>query len=209
MSQLLEVEYVRRRERLLQARVAILLVDLQERLLAAMPGDVAAQTLRNAKLLVATAGHLGLPVVVSQQYPKGLGQTVPELQAALEVAEADGDAQVYRFDKLEFSAASTEEFKALPPAAMTGATMAREQWVVAGIETHVCVYQTVRDLVGPACAVHVVADASASRIKSNWRVGLELCRETGARLTTTEVVVFDLLARAGSDEFKALSRMIK
>jgi len=208
MSELLEVEYVRRRERILPARAAVLIIDIQERLLPAMPAEVVTQVLRNAELLISTATQLMLPVVVSQQYPKGLGATAPQLAAALDAAQERG-VDVYRFDKTEFSAAATDAFKALPPAQTIGPLMTREQWLVAGMETHVCVYQTVRDLVGPACAVHVLADAVCSRTKANWRMGLSLCREMGAQVTSTEAVVFDLLQRAGSDAFKVLSKQIK
>lgn len=208
MSELLEVEYIRRRERVLPARAAVLIIDIQERLVPAMPAEVIAQVLRNTELLIATATQFMMPVVVSQQYPKGLGPTVAPLVTALEAAEAKG-VDVYRFDKTEFSAAATAEFQALPPAQKIGPLMQREQWLVAGMETHVCVYQTVRDLVGPACAVHVLADAMCSRTKANWRMGLNLCREMGAQVTSTEAVVFDLLQRAGSDAFKVLSKQIK
>ena len=94
---------------------------------------------------------------------------------------------------------------------MTGAT-----WtvVVLGMEAHVCVYQTVRDLLHSGIAsrpraVHVASDAVCSRTKANWRIGLELCDRLGAIITSTEVCVFDLLGRAGSDDFKALSKAIK
>lgn len=209
MSEWLETEALRRRERLLRARAALLVVDIQERLVPAMPPEIGAQVIKNTAILVGAAARLGVPIVVSQQYPKGLGQTVPEVAAALAAAEADHGAAVYRFDKVEFSAAAAEAFQVLPPAAKLGAMMTREQWLVCGMETHVCVYQTVRDLVGPACAVHVVADAVASRTQANWRMGLHLCREVGAMVTSTEVCVFDLLGQAGTDEFKALSKLIK
>ncbi|CAN5921182.1 hydrolase [soil metagenome] len=208
MSELLEVEYTRRRERLLPARVALLVVDIQERLIPAMPPEIAAQTIKNTQILINAMAQFGLPIVVSQQYPKGLGTTLAPIAESLAAAEAAG-AAVYRFDKVEFSAAASPVFHTLPPAVKMGATMEREQWLVCGMETHVCVYQTVRDLVGPACAVHVIADAVCSRTKANWKIGLELARETGARVTSTEVVVFDLLQQAGTDAFKALSRTIK
>ncbi len=209
MSEWLEAEALRRRERLLRARACLLVVDIQERLAPAMPPAVAAQVIKNTGILIAAAARLGVPIIVSQQYPKGLGPTVPELAAALSAAENDHGAAVYRFDKVEFSAAAAEVFHTLPPAEKIGAMLTREQWIVCGMETHVCVYQTVRDLVGPACAVHVVADAVASRTKANWRLGLELAREAGAMITSTEVCVFDLLRQADTEEFKALSKMIK
>lgn len=209
MSDWLEAEARRRRERLLRARAALLVIDIQERLVPAMPPEIGAQVIKNTTILVGAAARLGIPIIVSQQYPKGLGQTVPEISAALAAAENDHGCAVYRFDKVEFSAAAAEAFQVLPPAEKIGAMMTREQWIVCGMETHVCVYQTVRDLAGPACAVHVVADAVASRTKANWRLGLELARETGAMITSTEVCVFDLLGQAGTEEFKALSKMIK
>jgi len=209
MSEWIETEYLRRRERLLRARAALLVVDIQERLVAVMPPEIAAQVIKNTTILIGAAARLGIPIVVSQQYPKGLGQTVPELASALAAAEEEHGAAVYRFDKIEFSAAASPAFQALPPAEKIGAMMTREQWIVCGMETHVCVYQTVRDLVGPACAVHVAADAACSRTKANWRTGLALTREVGALVTSTEAVVFDLLGQAGTDEFKALSKMIK
>jgi isochorismate hydrolase len=92
---------------------------------------------------------------------------------------------------------------------LEGAKTKREQWIVCGMETHVCVYQTVRDLMVPTYAVHVVADAVASRAEANYAIGLELCRDTGARVTSTEAVAFDLLRAAGTDAFKAVSKLIK
>lgn len=208
MSERLEIEYTRRREKLLPARTVLLVVDIQERLAAAMPPAILEQTLRNTTLLVNTAGQFLFPVVVSQQYPKGLGATVPVLADAIAAAEANG-APVFRFDKTEFSVAKNETFHTLQPAVMVGGMMQREQWIVTGMETHVCVYQSVRDLIVPTSAVHVVADAVASRTKANWKIGVDLCRESGARVTSTEVVVFDLLQRAGTDMFKTLSKLIK
>lgn len=208
MSGFLEVEYTRRREPLLPARACLLVIDIQERLVPAMPPAVAEHVIKNTSILINTMASFSLPIVVSQQYPKGLGPTVAPIAEALADAEKRG-APVHRFDKIEFSAAQWPEFYNLPPAQLTGALMAREQWIIAGMETHVCVYQTVRDLVGPACAVHVVSDAVSSRTKANWRIGLDLMRETGARITSTEVVVFDLLKKAGTEQFKALSKTIK
>jgi len=194
-----------RRERLSPARAVLVVVDIQERLLPAMPEEVAPQLLKNAKLLVAAAGRFGIPIVVSQQYPKGLGATVPELATALADAEAAG-APVHRFDKVEFSACGAAPFAELRASALRD----RDQWIVTGTEAHVCVYQTVRDLAGTrAGSVHVVADAVASRTKANWRAALDLMDRLGAIITTTEICVFDLLARAGTDHFKALSKAIK
>ncbi len=184
-------------ERLSPDRAVLLVIDIQERLIPAMPADVAAQVIKNTKILLEAATRLGLPIVISQQYPKGLGATVPELDAALPPG-------AHRFDKVQFSAAGTFELTELRAGPLAG----RDQWVVAGMETHVCVYQSVRDLV-PHGMVHVVRDAVSSRTKQNWRAGLDLMDRLGAITTTTEVCVFDLLERAGTDNFKTLSKAIK
>lgn len=181
-------------------RAALFVVDIQERLVPAMPEAVAAAVIKNSRILIETAVRLGLPVVVSQQYPKGLGATVAALETSLLIAPG---SKPHRFDKTEFSGASTPEFSALAP------KLGRDQWIVTGMETHVCVYQTARDLVGRGYQVHVPVDAVSSRTKSNWRVGLDLIERAGAIPTSTEVCVFDLLGRAGTDDFKTLSKLIK
>lgn len=179
-------------------RTALLVVDIQDRLVPAMPAAVAAQVIKHTTILVQTARTLGLPIVISQQYPKGLGGTVAPVEEAVH-----GAAFLHRFDKVEFSAAACPDF--LPIAAR----LKRDQWIVVGMETHVCVYQTARDMVARGFNTHVVADAVSSRTKANWRIGLELCARAGATVTSTEVCVFDLLERAGSEEFKTLSKAIK
>ena len=216
--------------RLLRERAALFVVDVQERLVPAMPAEIVQRVIKNSCILIEAATKLGIPIVVSEQYPKGLGHTVPEIEQAITTALAAG-AKVHRFDKVEFSAASAAGFALLPaelrvPAPEREGNFAaklarageaieavlranqRDQWIICGMETHVCVYQTVRDL-APICKVHVVSDAVCSRTKDNWRVGLDLARAVGANVTSTEVVVFDLLHKAGSDEFKALSKLIK
>ena len=182
------------------SRAALLVVDIQERLSAAMPQETLAQMVRNSAVLIETANRFGLPVVVSQQYPKGLGATVPAIEDALRAVQ---NPPVHRFDKTIFSAAGCDEFSAV------ASTLKRDQWIVTGQETHVCVYQTARGLVGRGYQAHVVSDAVCSRTEENWNIGLGLCERSGAVVTSTEVVVFDLLGRAGTDDFKALSRLIK
>jgi nicotinamidase-related amidase len=178
-------------------RAALLVVDIQERLVPAMPEAALAQVIKNTRLLITAARTLHLPIVVSQQYPKGLGPTIAPIEEAL-----DG-AAVHRYDKLEFSAEGAPGFAALAP------KLNRDQWIVCGMETHVCVYQTLRGLVTRGYQAHVCADAVSSRTKANWKIGLGLAERAGAIVTSTEVCVFDLLERAGSDEFKLLSKAIK
>ena len=180
-----------------RSRAALLVVDIQDRLLPAMAEDAVAQVVRNTKLLILAARQLGLPIVVSEQYPRGLGHTAQAVEDAL------AGADVHRFEKLEFSAAAAPAFVALAPG------LRRDQWIVCGMETHVCVYQTARDLASLGWDVHVCADAVCSRTVRNYEIGLGLIARAGAVITSTEVCVFDLLGRAGSDEFRALSRAIK
>ena len=179
-------------------RAALLVVDIQDRLLPAMPADALAGVLRNTEILIAAADQLGLPIVVSQQYPRGLGPTARPIEDALAAARL-----VHRFDKLEFSAAAAPGFAALAPA------LARDQWILCGMETHVCVYQTARDLVARGWDVHVCADAVCSRTAMNRELGLGQLARAGAVISSTELCVFDLLGRAGTDEFRALAKVIK
>ena len=178
-------------------RAALLVVDIQDKLIPAMRAEDTARVVKNTQLLIQAARVLGLPIVVSQQYPKGLGVTIAPIEAALEGVTA------HRFDKLEFSSAIAPAFLELAP------KLARDQWIVCGMETHVCVYQTVRDLVARGWTTHVVSDAVCSRTEANYQIGLGLAAKAGTIVTSTEVVVFDLLERAGSDQFKQLSKAIR
>ncbi len=181
-----------------RARAALLVVDIQDKLAAAMPEQVLAQTVRNTAVLIEAARRMWLPIVVSQQYPRGLGATLPAIEDALR--DAPG---VHRFDKLDFSAAATPEFAALAP------KLGRDQWIVTGMEAHVCVYQSARGLVQRGYEVHVASDAIASRSKHNFEIGKQLIERAGAVVSSTEIIVFDLLGSAADVEFKAISRLIK
>jgi nicotinamidase-related amidase len=156
-----------------------------------------AMCLKNVGILLELARRLKIPVVQSEQYPNGLGPTVK--------AVVDGLAgqDLRKMEKIEFSCAAAPAFEPL------WKELGRDQWIVAGMESHVCVYQTVRDLAARGATVHVPVDAVISRTPENRTVGLELARRVGAVLTSTETLVFDALGRAGSDDFRALSRLIK
>ena len=181
-------------------RAALLVVDVQDKLAAAMPPDDMARLTRNVGILCEAARRFSIPVVVSQQYPRGLGATVPGVEQALAGLAPE---RLHRFDKVEFSACAAPGF-----AAVEQTLDGRDQWIVTGMECHICVYQTARALRGGGAAVHVVRDAVASRTAENRATGLTLIERTGALVTSTETVIFDLLQRAGSDDFKALSRLI-
>jgi len=196
-------------DRLTPARAALLVIDIQERLAAAMPPDALDRVVKNTTILIEAARRLGVPIYASQQYPKGLGPTVPAIEAALAQAP-----DAHRFDKLDFSAAELVPIEPASPGGDAarrahGPARGRDQWIACGMETHVCVYQTARGLVARGAQVHVPADAACSRTDESRRIGLDLCSRAGAIVTTTEACVFDLLERAGSDDFKALSKLVK
>jgi nicotinamidase-related amidase len=186
--------------RLDPARAALLIIDVQTKLCAAMNPQALAACQRNLLVLVELARRLRMPVVVSEQYPQGLGPTVPELAAALETA----GAALFRFEKTAFACTEQEGFEELL------VRVARPQWIVAGMETHVCVWQTVRGLLAaPGASVHVAGDAVLSRDPANHRVGLDLMARAGAVSSSTETIAFDTLVRAGSEDFKAISRLVR
>ena len=171
---------------------ALLVVDVQERLAAAMEPDAVAAMLGRLGALIEGARVLGLPIAVTEQYPKGLGHTVPSIRERL------GDVPVV--EKLKFSA--------LDEAVRTRLS-GRRHVVVAGMETHVCVYQTVRDLVLEGRHPTVCMDAVLSRTAMDREAGLELARAAGATLSSVEAVLFDLLGAAGTAEFKRISAAVK
>ena len=170
-------------------RAALVVVDVQEGFRKAIPEfeDVAKAT----ATLVRGAEATGVPVVITEQYPKGLGETAPEISEQL----PDGTKPL---EKTVFSATGAEGFD------LNG----RDQALVAGIETHVCVNQTVLDLLGSGAEVHVAEDAVASRSQENKRVGLHKMEQAGAVLTSVETALFELLGRAGTDEFKQVQKLI-
>lgn len=150
---------------------------------------------KNLSRLIEGAKVLGVPILLTEQYPKGLGETSPELKALM--------PNVHPIEKISFSCMGEEKFiKALEA---TG----REQVLVAGIETHVCVYQTVSDMLAEGFEVHCVADAISSRTKENREIGLARMKEDGAILTSTEMCLFELLKVAGSPTFKTISTLVK
>jgi nicotinamidase-related amidase len=184
---------------LLRDRAALLVVDVQEKLAAAMSPTAIGVLTRNVAILAEAARRFDMPVVLSEQYTRGLGPTIGGIASALAPL---GD-RLRRLEKLEFSVCESAAFASIYT------ELSRDQWIVTGMESHVCVYQTVRQLCERGASVHVVGDAVCSRSNDNWQVGLDLARQAGAIITSTEVVVFDLLVRAGGDDFKALSRLIR
>jgi nicotinamidase-related amidase len=174
----------------------LLIVDVQERLFPAMDADHREEVMRNIKVLAATARRLHLPVVATEQYPKGLGHTLHELSEAL-------GPDIQPVPKVSFSCWAAEDVRARLKAAGT------RRVILAGIEAHVCVMITALDLIGEDLAVHVPADAVTSRTQANWRLGTEQLRQAGAVVTATETLVFQLLGQAGTDDFRELARLVR
>lgn len=154
------------------------------------------QVLSGVGRLIAGCRALDIPILVTEQYPKGLGATLPEVREAL------GDW--YRpIEKLSFSACGDLHFVASLEA--TG----RQHVILCGVETHVCIYQTARDLRQMGFDVDVVADAVGSRAQINYRTALERLTRHNVDVTTVEMVLFEMMVRADIPEFKAVSSIVK
>ncbi len=179
--------------RINRTRTGLVVIDIQERLLPAIfeKERVVANTLR----LIKGAAVLGVPVLVTEQYPLGIGPTVSEI-----AADIPGFAPM---DKLTFSSCAAPGFlDEVKSRALT-------DLILCGIEAHVCVCQSCLDLLEGGFAPFVVADAVSSRTPENHRLGLERMREAGALIVSTEMALFELLGRAGTEEFKQVLALVK
>ncbi len=182
------------RLRLDRSKAVVLVVDVQERLAPAIEPAAYARVIKYGRALIGMAKELGLPVLASEQYPKGLGPTVRELAEILPAPP---------LAKTHFSCGADPAF------ASALESTGRRQVIICGIEAHVCVFQTARDLAQAGYEVHVCADAVASRTEEHRRIGLELAREAGAIVTTAETAIFDLLHESGTDEFRRVAPLVK
>lgn len=175
------------------AHSLLLVIDVQGKL-----AELAwrAETMqKNVRTLIEGCGVLDIPVLATEQYPKGLGHTVESVAAAL------GDAPVV--EKGSFSCCGEYNFE------VKLTELHKTDIIVCGIETHVCVYQTVRDLLALGYNVHLVTDAVSSRSEENWRLGVRKCETLGAKLSSVEMLLFELLQESGTDQFKAISKLVK
>lgn len=174
---------------------ALLVIDIQDRLFNAMETALKPALIKNNALLIKTAGAFGIPVVVSEQYPKGLGPTIPEMTEILN--------DIPRREKLYFSCFRDEHIRKEIEAA------GKPNVIVTGIETHVCVLQTVLDLLDAGCNPVVASDAVLSRNASDRLAAIEAMRDAGAVIYPTETISFMLLEKAGTQEFKQISPLFK
>jgi len=173
----------------------LMVIDIQERLYDAMEEGFREVLLKNSTILLESAAVFGIPLIVSEQYPKGLGPTVPEVKSRIGAAP--------RYEKLTFSCCRDAAIKASLDAS------ARKRVIVAGIEAHVCVFQTVIDLISAGYRVVVAEDAVCSRRTSDRNTALFEMSRAGALLYSTEMIAFALLEKAGTPQFKQLSPLFK
>ena len=174
---------------------ALIVVDIQQKLLP--PIFNKEMLVKNAQLLVRLANILSIPILMTTQYSKGLGATVPEISSLL--------PDVTAIDKLEFgcfgSDAFRSEFKSLPGS--------RNTVLLCGMETHICVMQTALGALNEGYLVHVASDAVSSRTEWNWRIGLDRMRGAGAVISSAEMMMYELLRCSGTAQFKELLPYLK
>jgi len=176
-------------------RCALLVIDIQQRLLPPIFNNEL--MVRNAQLLIRAAGILNIPALMSTQYAKGLGTTVPEIASLLPGTEA--------IDKTLFSCFGSDVFCA----ALKRVPGNRNTLLLCGMETHICVAQTALAALREGYLVHVAADAVGSRTELNWKIGLERMRDAGSVISSTEMVIYELMRASSSAAFKELLPHLK
>lgn len=174
---------------------ALVVVDIQEKLLP--PIFQKEELLRNAKLLIRAAGILKIPVLVSTQYAKGLGKTVPEIASLLPETEP--------VDKEFFSCFGSEVFCSL----LKRLPGNRNTLLLCGMESHICVTQTALGALREGYLVQVASDAVSSRTEWNWKIGLERMRAAGAVISSTEMMIYELMRSSGSSAFREMLPYLK
>ena len=175
-------------------QTALIVIDVQKRLVPAMDQRICGQVINHINMLLEGCKAMGLPVIATEQYPRGLGNTIEELAEATEQQ---------CIEKITFSCCGEPNFnEALEK---SGAS----QVLLVGMEAHVCVFQTLLDLLDRGYIVHLVRDAICSRFKSDYQNVLSTAAQAGAVITTTETALFQLLNVAGTDEFKVVSKLAR
>lgn len=171
----------------------LIVIDIQESLARVMYGKDA--LFENLQKIIKGAGILNIPMIVTEQVPEKLGATIPEISPLLDT--------ITPISKASFSCCGEDRFMRELD------SMKRGQVLIAGIESHVCVYQTAVDLIRMGYEVHIVTDCISSRTEENRALGIERMKDEGGRPTGTEMVLFELLKIAGGDRFRAISRLVK
>ena len=173
---------------------ALAVIDIQEKLLPPIYEN--ARLVRNSQLLVRLADILSLPIIVSTQYVKGLGPTIPEI--------SDLMPEVETIDKLEFGCFGNESY-----CTAVNKLANRNTLLLCGMEAHICVMQTALGALNQNMNVHVAADAVSSRTELNWKLGLNRMQAAGAIISSTEMMIYELLQKSGSPAFKEMLKHLK
>ena len=171
----------------------LLVIDVQEKLFRAI--NQKEQLLDNLQRLIKGIKVLEIPILLTEQYPQGLGATLPEIAQLLLDSKA--------FPKVCFSCYGVEAFL------QAFKKLNRKQVLIAGIESHVCVYQTAANLITAGYEVYAISDGISSRTEQNRGVGLKMMTQLGAKLTSTEAALFELLKVAKGDKFKAINQIVR
>jgi len=174
----------------------LLIVDIQERLASAMPADILKNTIKNNRILLNAANELNIPVIYSEQYPKGLGHTVSKLSEALIATNIS-------FTKTCFACTGEDGFSEII------SKNNRQQIIIGGIESHICVLQTAIQLQRQGYTVYVAEDAICSRKKLNHKNAIKRLRQNDVIVSNVESVLFEWLRDATHPKFKTLSQLIK
>jgi len=173
---------------------ALVVIDIQERLLPAIFEKE--RLLKNAQLLIRLALVLDIPTLSTTQYARGLGQTVPEIQSLM------GKPSI---DKQAFSCFGSDAFCS----AVKSIPGQRNTVLLCGMESHICVTQTALGALRKGYLVHVASDAVSSRTEWNWNIGLERMRSAGAVISSTEMMIYELLRGSGTEAFKEMLKHLK
>ncbi len=176
-------------------KAILLVIDIQEKLVAAMPEKIYRRMRQTVSMLVEAAGHLNVPVLTTEQYPKGIGHTVNELSNACQHGTV--------VEKVSFGCCDEPSFVDALKAS------GRTQVIVTGMEAHVCVYLTVLGLLDKGYHVLLAKDAVCSRNKHDFLTGVEAARDAGAVVVTAEMILFQLLKHSTHPEFRQISKLIK
>ena len=175
-------------------RCVLLVIDIQEKLLPPMYEKE--RLVRNSQLLIRLAKLLSIPMLFSTQYAKGLGQTVPEISSMAPGIEV--------MDKLQFGCFANGEF-----CSTFASIKGRDTLLLCGMETHICVMQTCLGALNAGHIVHIAADAVSSRNELNWKIGLQRMRDAGAVISSTEMMIYELLVKSGTAEFKEMLQYLR
>jgi len=175
-------------------KALLVVIDFQEKLANAMKKDVLESTLKNTLKLIHLCKIHDIPILFTEQYPKGLGQTLTEIKNLIDESA---------IEKIHFSCLNEEKFIEKIK------QLSRNQVILVGMEAHVCVFQTALDFLIRDYRVFVPKDAVCSRRKDDWRVGIDLIKEAGGIITCTETIIFQILKKAGTPQFKAMLEFVK